>query len=529
VLAAGVAMGIRVVVEGYSPLPFADFWGQFPFIERAVRGHLRIGDFWAQANEHRIFLPRIQFVVEYRFFDGRYVFLFVDIVVSLLLLAGVFAAVIWAETRDRLLSWASFCVSAVAMLSPAAWENLTWAYQVQFAQVFLFATLAIIAVVVAARRDGRGAVWIGVAALAAIASTYSLANGLLVWPVLVALAVVLRLGLRSTAILGVVGAVTTFSYAWHFEPVKRHASYGESLSHPIALVKYLLVYLGSPLEKGGVGAAGVVGFLGVALCTVLVAIAWRTRSSGSVTTPSGAGVALFVLLTAVETAVGRLNLGVSQALSSRYATASFVFWLGILIGYLRPVLETRLARSRAWIGAPAYFGVAALVILAVGFEARPSRASLRSTVIGKELTVVAFRAGVDDSARTVTGTPASPQVLGALRWLRQRKLGPWAPGGMVDGSRVDVRTTEAPSTCLGEIETAQPVAGGVRLEGRIDPPGGRGVAHELLVVDEGGLKRGLGLRGTDRGDSFVAYARGTVTKPHVVLVARDRRTLLCRL
>ena len=59
-MATGVGLGIWVMVAGYSPVPFADFWGQFPFLERAVGGDLRIADLWAQANEHRILIPRLE-------------------------------------------------------------------------------------------------------------------------------------------------------------------------------------------------------------------------------------------------------------------------------------------------------------------------------------------------------------------------------------------------------------------------------------------------------------------------------------
>jgi hypothetical protein len=503
------------VVEGYTPVPFADFWGQFAFIERAMRGDLRIGDFWAQSNEHRIVLGRVEFLLEYRFFGGRYIFLFAVIVTSLLLTAALFAAVAWTATQDRLVSWGSFCVAAIALVSPAAWENLTWAFQGPFVQVFLFGVLAIASVVWAVRSRRRG-MWTAVAAVAAIAATYSLANGLLVWLVLLALALRLGLGTRRTSLLAVAGALTAFSYLWHFQPVERHASYGESLSHPVELAKYVLVYLGSPLEQAGVWAAGIAGFVGVALCALLTGVAWRRHA---MVATFGTGIAVFILLTAVETAVGRLNLGTEQALSSRYATASFVFWLGLLIGFL-PAM-------RAF--APLYLGAAALIALAVGFEARPSRASLRSTVTGKELTVVAFRSGVTDTARTVTGTPPSPQVADALRWLQRHLLGPWAPGGMVDDARVELPAASISERCGGQIEAREVIGRGVRVVGHIEPPADRRASHDLVVVDSAGAELGFGLRGTDRSDGFVAYGRSRAARPHVVLVAPDHRTPLCRL
>ena len=100
VLAVGIALGVRVMIDGYSPVPFADFWEQFPFIERSLRGDLGIDDLWAQANEHRIALARVQFLLDYRLFDGTNVFLFAAIAASSLLLAATLAAAVWLDTRD---------------------------------------------------------------------------------------------------------------------------------------------------------------------------------------------------------------------------------------------------------------------------------------------------------------------------------------------------------------------------------------------------------------------------------------------
>ena len=91
VLGVGLALGIRMMVDGYSPVPYGDPWAQFPFIERGVRGDFDPGDLWAQWNEHRIFLARLQFLLDYSIFGGTNVFLFVAIGASWLLLAATFA------------------------------------------------------------------------------------------------------------------------------------------------------------------------------------------------------------------------------------------------------------------------------------------------------------------------------------------------------------------------------------------------------------------------------------------------------
>jgi hypothetical protein len=534
-MGVGVGLGVWVIVEGYSPVPFADFWGQFPFLERAVAGNLRIGDFWAQTNEHRIFIPRIEFLLDYRFFGGTNVFLFSMIAASGLLLAAALAAVVWRETGDRLLTWGAFCVSAIAAVSPVTIENLTWAYQVQFVQVFLLAAIAIITVVLAARgtEPRRRQLWTAAAALAGIAATYSLANGLLVWPVVLLLAIALGLSLRSSAFLAVVGAITIFSYLWHLE----FATHG-NLSHPLGIVEYVAVYLGSVLRQTGTTGSGAVGSVGIALFALLCVIAWKRRLTGSISVPVGAGLALFLVLSALQTAAGRLDFGVAQALSSRYATASFAFWLGLLLGFLTPALER--VRRPAWIGS-SYFGVAAVLALVIGGADLPGGDSLRSIVVGKKLTVLAFLAGIDDPGGTTTGGASGPVVSNAFRWMRERNLGPWAPGGMVDGMRFTPPPVEGAPSCRGRLESAARLSGGVRLRGWLEPPGQERASTNLAVLDSRGAPRGLGLVGTYRPElmavgaarskwtGFVAYARGDVRQPRIVLVGSDHRTPVCRL
>jgi hypothetical protein len=527
--AVGVAMGTWVIVTAYSPVPYADFWGQLPMIERAYGGDLRISDFWAQANEHRIFLPRIQFVLDYRLFDGTYVFLFSAIAISCLALASAFGAVAWLETRDGLVAWGTSCVATMATMSPVGRENLWWAYQVQFVQVFLFAALAVLAIVVAARRDSW--LWTAGCAVAAVAATYSMANGLLVWPIVLVLALVLGLGRRPTAGLAVVGALTVFSYLWHIE-FDTHGS----LSDPAGVLAYTCVYLGSILrDLESTVAAGVLGGVGLALLAWLVLLAWRRRHGPSIAMPFAVGVGAFVLLTALQTAVGRLDqFGVSQALSSRYTIASFTFWLALLVGFLTPLRE----RSRAAV--PGLLAGAALVGLVLAVTGLPSKTFLRTEVIGKRTTVLGYLAGVDDPSGTLTGGPSGAVVEDAFRWMERERLGPFAPDSWADGLRFDYPSADGLPPCLGAVDSVEPVGRGYRLRGWLAAPGGEDASRNVALLDAGGRPAGRGLVGTHRPDvsettgsdwsGLIAYASNDPPRPLVlVLLADDRRSGVCRL
>jgi hypothetical protein len=534
VFTVGVALGLLIMVDGYSPVPFADFWAQFPFIERSVRGDLGLGDLWAQHNEHRIALARIQFLVDYRFLDGTNVFLFASIAASCLLLAATFAVAVWLDTRDWLLALGMLATAGTATMSPAGIENLTWAFQVQFVQVFLFAALAVLAVVAAARSEAtsRQAVLTAAAALAAIATTYSMANGFLVWPIVVALAIVLRLKVRLAGALALVGLATVCSFFWHYE-------FSTTGTLSVDLLKFVAVYLGSAVWGAGETAAAIVGAFGLLLFPVLCVLAWMERSNQTVVIPFAAGLAAFVVLTACQTAVGRLHLGTAQALASRYSIGSFAFWLALLAATLPLV---RAWRGSASLAAPAALGGAALVALFIGYRTLPVDAFLPTAVFGKKAAVVAYRAGVEDVSGAVTGVEGGPEVTSALRWMEREQLGPWAPGGLVDDMRVTAPSGMTARSCLGAVEADEPVTGGRRLQGWIAAPEGEATSRSLVVLGADGREVGLGLAGAHRPDveesgavdsewtGFVAYVRGEPAEPlDGLLLGEDRRTSVCRL
>ena len=536
VLAVGVALGIRVIADGYSPVPLADLWGLLEFVERGVRGDFGVADLWAQWNEHRFFLARVQFLVDYRFFEGTNVYLFVSIATTCLLLAGTFAAAVWLDTRDWLMTLGTLAVAGTSALLLAGQENLTLAVQVSFVQAFLLSTVSILGVTMAARSTvpTRRAIWTGVTAVAAVAATYALANGLLAWVVVVALALVLRLERRHVAALVIVGAVTIATYLWHFESVGER-----TYSDPLGLAHYVVVYLGAAPTPNQ-GTAAIAGAAGLVLLALLCRLVWIDRSGRSILVPFGAGVAAFIALTAAQTATGRLDLGVSQALASRYSIASYTFWLGLFVGFL-PTVRARL-RSVSW-AAPAYLAGAALVALGLGYGAVPSGDDLRSLQVGREATVVGFRVGVEDETESVRDVQfVWTPVTNALRWMERERLGPFAPGGMADGMRVDGPSGTPERRCLGTLDAAEEVRAGSRLGGWIAPPGGEASSRNLVVLDARGRRAGLGVVGFQRTDvdepgiddaawrGFVAYVRGAPDEPlAVVLLAEDGVTALCGL
>ena len=534
VAVVGVALGVSVMVRGYSPVPFADFWSELNFVRRALMGDAGPVDFWAQHNEHRILVARLQFLVDYALFNGTNVFLFAAIAVSSLVLAATYAVAAYIDTGDTLVLLGVVAVAAPSMMSPAGIENLTWAFQVQFVQVFMFATLATLAVTVAARSGSstRRTALTAVAALFAVAATYSMANGLFAWPVVVALALALRLGTRHTAALATAGVATIASFLWHFQGAHSEAS------GPIDVLTFVAAYLGSAVWGAGFHAAVVVGSIGLLLFLLAIVLAWNGRfgavgvtavrcRSRDVRGPDGGS-------DRPRPAPPRDPPGDSIALCHRERhvlarTRRRVPRAGPATP--PPVSErgTRVPRDRS-------SGHPHRRLSNASRSGLPARDDVRPRSDGAHLPH-----GVVDDSGTVTGVAVDYSLVGTLRWMEREALGPFAPGGLAERMSVTVggKTSQA---CLGSIESSEPVERGHRLRGWIAAPPGEAASRNLVVLDSAGRRVGAGRVGAHRPDvsatgsvssewtGFAAYLGATPEgQSVVVLIADDGSTPICRL
>lgn len=351
------ALAVIGGVRTFSPVPFWDMWdGYLDFYLKASQGDGSV--WWAPHNEHRILWSRVLFWIDIKWFDGAGAFL----IVMNYVLAGI-AGLVFC----RLISWsmpgqAMRVVRWALSLFVLGWvflwcqsENFTWGFQSQF---FLAQLLPLCALVVLYRsaepQAGKGMfVW---ACLLGLASMGTMANGIIVLPLMVLCAALLRVGISRILILLALTAGGIFLYLHQYAS---HSENGESLlavlaDHPVEIIRGLLVYLGSPffylMRKSSHSVQIAAGAGAVLLMTSVywgLAAAWRGKQAGL-------RLALLTYLvfiggTALATAIGRLQLGPDQILSSRYSTPAIMAWAAFLV-LLADSLKTRLrVRPVAWL------------------------------------------------------------------------------------------------------------------------------------------------------------------------------------
>lgn len=484
-------------VRWFSPVPFWDMWdGTVLFyFERKLRG---IATFFEQANEHRVLWSRILFWADYKFFGALN---YLTVAANLVLMTALWIAL--ASAAKQLAGpnrRAGFIAAMLVALPCFSWlqsENITWGYQSQF---FLAYLLPLLAFMCMARwmREGREA-WYAGAIVLAVASTVSMANGLLALPLLIVMLLVnrrfgwLRLSLLFAITVAVFGL-------WFQGYVFR--------GHPVApltsQVQLILTFLGAPghfLFRSEVLGFGL-GTAVIASCAYFVWawVAGRTRD------PLYSGLVLFlVYVCAAGAAVarGRPFDDYHMTLTSRYETPVLLAYAAIALMYMH------LGRHRA--ATPAVLAtvlVSATVILvetqmtAIG-PGGPLQVAQRMHA------ALALNLGVRDSETTKAIYPADEpaQVTNVLQrgqMARDANLGVFAFPPLRATRSAIGKAPEALGLvpCEGKVDLAYDIAADPkyqRIFGWAFDATLQAVPSATFIVAEG-LVVGVGLTGRDRPD-----------------------------
>ena len=335
---SAIAVAVYTILVSYSSLPWRDTW---KYIATIAKGESPLSPswLWRQHYEHRLVIQKLFFVVDLEMFHARQVFLFASIVVIQLLHLGL-----WGWSMRVLGGWrgalwrSGVGLAAFCIFCPSPWLNYTMGFQVCYVLSPLFATLSFVGLLLYwtdSQRPGKPPssrfLWLSI--FAALGGTYSLANGNLLWPLLVAAALFLRLRASAVLSFAITGAVSTSLYFYRYVRPSYHADPIASLGTPLRLLEYVALYIGSSWVNGAIVTAGVIGIIGLAIAlVVLLRTPYYVRTSRAFALQlvlTGA----FCVGTAVITAAGRLNFGVTEALQNRYQTFALLFWcsLGLLL------------------------------------------------------------------------------------------------------------------------------------------------------------------------------------------------------
>jgi hypothetical protein len=515
---------ISYILRHYTRFPFGDYW---IWLARLYENGL-LATLHSQFNEHRLIIPGLCYFLDHRYFGSTNSFTIV-----LLVLMQVGCIVLIALPLCRKIDipqpvryvFGGFVV--ITMLWFIQAEDFFYAYQICFfsCNLGILAALHLLVRLVERARQSRPLGWVGAGMLVcALWANFSNGHGILIWPVLLAAGLLLRLPKRALLAVLLTFGCALGIYFFHYRTPAGDASPWESLHHPIYVLQYVVLMIGLPLFGGGAQDVRLSVHFGSYVASVsgiLLAIVLLVRFARARAAQRSREQIIYCCLMALclgacfITALGRSRFPVSQALSGRYAPVPLLFWIS-LIGLITVQIcawEVRGGVGRAvWCVLLAMASVATLStqVWLGGYMAGRERAQAAAAL---SITV-----GAPDMARI--GQELTP-VLDRIRFV-DRKATPFLghslfarPGADLLGTPLLDRFHLAPDgECVGFVDQVnwlpQPAERGVRLLGWSWDARRRREVGGIWVVDEHQIIRGLGITRVFRPDVAAAYSNGAM-------------------
>ncbi len=443
------------MVVTYSPLPFWDGWIQVMY--GAEGGDPFTLDWiWGQYNEHRMPIPKLFLLADLHWFHATQALLLCSIFVILLLQLLVFAWMLRAFGGWRGSLWRTGVgLAAFCLFSLSQWENLTWGMQVCFVFPGLFASLAFIGLLQYWARfkrpePSRNWAYLLLSIASALSASWCYANGNLLWPMLVVAALLLHLDLSAVLTYVVAGTLSITLYLYGYIRPASNMTIG---SMP-ANIKYLAAYFGSSWigNSRQYRLAECIGVLGFGLAFFFLLGLRSYLENRRLLSLQLLLLMLFSLVSGTVTALGRSQLGVTQAFSSRYQTVALSFWccLGLLVLDSLPALKPGKMRGVLVVQA-------ALLVTMVFGACYAGTPLIRARVRGFRLNAGAMSLATDiadhDQLQWVYWKPSSLNLVN--RYIREKRLSIYhEPISELLGQPLASSFSLAPpDRCSGQIES----------------------------------------------------------------------------
>jgi hypothetical protein len=542
VLLAGLGAAVvsaYIVVSTYSPLPHWDEWALF---DHLATGHgWSLTWLWAQHNEHRILVPKLFFLIDVDLFRGTQVFLLASIFLIQLLQVALLSFSLWTLGEMRGSPWRTGTgLIAYCILCPTQQENLIWGFQLQFVIPAAMATLSLLTLLLYSRKPRA---WLLVLSIAAATiATWSLANGMLLWPLFL-LAVLLlwrnssgsaRLHARvepspasvlqplrsatsttegsffaaagrgpegphyprhsyraAMVALLLSAAVNIGLYLHHYQRPSPQNQFPPFIHAITGILQYVAVYFGSTFVRHSSGwIALVAGTIGICVAGIIIIRTLLRRGTASLLTLQLSLLMLLCIATAAITASGRLHLGLEQATASRYQTFALLFWCSLGLALLWHI-------SRNPVQLNMLSGSLLLVMLAFAIQVRMPLIDAQLHQLRLKLISLALVTGVHDPAVLADAYPDPQVVLRAGEYMKNNRLSIFAADlylqlGQPLGAAYRLRPS---SECSGYVSSTQvlPADGdqGLRMTGYAWDKQLNRPAREIVAVVNGRIS-GLG-------------------------------------
>jgi hypothetical protein len=328
------------LIQNYSSVPYMDEWdGFYNFYLNIHNGNY--SNWFAQHNEHRIFVSKFLFWLDIIFFQDKHIFLLFCNFLSMACTCLVFIKIYQKYTGNNDIKIICFLICWIFSWSQA--ENITLGFQIAFFLSYLLSLCAFYFLHMAVTQKKSNSyknfniIYFLMALLFAFLSIGTTVSGLFTLPLMLLYSFIIRTNWFLRIILLLVSFLTFSLYFFDYSSPSHHNNVLNTLTHPsLDLVQYVLLYLGNPFQNiFGLSKIGLffIQLAGGSLIVISIAISFfffKKPIKNSIQLILIIFI-LFIAITAFITATGRLNFGLQQALSSRYATPVLMGWAALII------------------------------------------------------------------------------------------------------------------------------------------------------------------------------------------------------
>lgn len=446
-----------------------DQWVMLEELWRFHDGRFGWSYLWTPYWGQRIVIPRLLFLMDERFFHFSNTPLVWINVVAQCGMACILGVAAWRLLRgfSAVIKILALTVIAHLVFSSLQLENIVYGMSVQYS-IGLVSAVAAIAILGFSTRH------IAWAMVCALISTFSLASGLFVWPILIVEALVQRARRRTAITLGAAWLSLIAVYAVGYTNPGAGMGAMGMLHRPVQAFLIAALFLGGPLGDVRLWlgeAAGTLGFILTA--TFSIALIRRKLPSEYLVLTA---ICWYAVATAVSIPLGRMTpewitaRGALGSLPSRYFTAPFLFWASTFV----------LAWYSGW--PKAYYAWrtwgAALVVagLTIGTVRWQLWESMDWLAYYRKMDAAAsgFFVGASDATYTAEMFPDQQLIDHWVPYLREHRLSVFADerARWIGRTADELFAAGAKSDCLGRIDEIASSGGATfRLLGYVAGPG----------------------------------------------------------
>ncbi|MBF0552153.1 MAG: hypothetical protein HQK60_16655, partial [Deltaproteobacteria bacterium] len=212
-----------------------------------MSGKITGWDLWHQHNESRIVFPRLVFwgLARLTRWDVRYETI-LTFVLACLVSWGVYRLGRTTVTNTRTALWLT-CLANLLIFSPVQSQNWLWGIEM----VMLTPVVCLVAGLVVCYTARPVAVKYLACLIIATVATYSYANGMVCWVLMLPVLILTGTGPRNRTAIWVVVYIMGLAanltlYFWGYQHLGHHPGLGTAWHHPVQAVTYFLAFLGAP-------------------------------------------------------------------------------------------------------------------------------------------------------------------------------------------------------------------------------------------------------------------------------------------